>query len=83
MRGLLERTLRIEEAAFGPEHVEVATTLANLGNAYGDLGDAAKKKDHLERALRIEEAAFGPEHVRVTPTLANLVRPAIWGTRRR
>eukprot|EP00971_Amphidinium_carterae_P108347 2145209-Amphidinium_carterae.1 len=51
------------EAHHGPEHVEVAITLTNLGNAYGHLGDHSKKRDFLEKALRIEEAHYGPEHV--------------------
>ena len=33
-------------------------TLANLGNAYGDLGDALQMKELLERALRIEEREY-------------------------
>ena len=32
-------------------------TLTNLGNAYGALGDHAKKRDMLERALAIKERA--------------------------
>eukprot|EP00936_MAST-01D_sp_MAST-1D-sp1_P001416 g1416.t1 len=60
-----ESALAIEEAAYGPEHTEVATTLTNLGNAYGALGDPAKQKELLERALAIEEAAYGPEHTEV------------------
>eukprot|EP00971_Amphidinium_carterae_P195558 3880618-Amphidinium_carterae.1 len=46
--------------------------LANLGNAYGDLGDAFKKRDYLEMALRIEESHYGEEHPEVASTLANL-----------
>ena len=49
---------RIKEAALGPNHVEVAMTLADWGNAYGNLGNAAKKEDLLERALRIKEAVL-------------------------
>eukprot|EP00971_Amphidinium_carterae_P069843 1382031-Amphidinium_carterae.1 len=41
MRGYLERVLRIAEPHYGPDHPHVAKTLTNLGNAYGDLGDAA------------------------------------------
>ena len=47
-------------------------TLADWGNAYGNLRNAAKKNGLLERARRIEEAAFGPEHVVAVTTLANL-----------
>jgi ankyrin repeat protein len=50
----------------------VATTLTNLGNAYGDLGDNAKKRDMLERALAIKERAYGPDHVALAITLWNL-----------
>ena len=32
-RDLHERALRIEEPEYGPDHVEVARTLTNLGNA--------------------------------------------------
>ena len=51
--------MKIREAYFGEDHKEVAITLGNLGNAYGDLGDASKKRDLLERALKIKEAYFG------------------------
>eukprot|EP00971_Amphidinium_carterae_P115375 2284955-Amphidinium_carterae.1 len=46
--------------------------LTNLGNAYGSLGDAFKKRDFLERALRIKESHYGPEHPDVAITLTNL-----------
>eukprot|EP00971_Amphidinium_carterae_P164414 3259773-Amphidinium_carterae.1 len=46
--------------------------LNNLGNAYGSLGDAAKKRDCLERALRTLEGRYGPEHPEVATTLGNL-----------
>ena len=41
----------------GADHVEVAATLNNLGNAYGSLGDHAKEREVLERTLVI--AFFG------------------------
>eukprot|EP00971_Amphidinium_carterae_P259411 5147380-Amphidinium_carterae.1 len=46
--------------------------LSSLGNAYGSLGDATRKRDFLERALRIYESHFGPEHPHVARTLTNL-----------
>ena len=55
MRDLLEKALRIQEREYGAEHRQVATILTNLGIAYGDLGDAQKKRDLLEKALRIKE----------------------------
>jgi Tfp pilus assembly protein PilF len=68
----LERALAIAEREYGPEHRQVATTLTNLGNAYGDLGDAARKRDLLEQALAIAEREYGPEHRQVATTLTNL-----------
>ena len=52
--------------------LEVAGTLTNLGNAYGDLGDTKKKKELLERALVIQERHYGAEHPEVARTLKNL-----------
>ena len=67
-----ERTLTIDEAHYGQDHVKVAITLMNLGNAYGDLGDYEKKKALLERALQIQESHYGQDHVEVGQTLMNL-----------
>ena len=67
-----ERTLTIDEAHYGQDHVKVAITLMNLGNAYGDLGDYEKKKALLERALQIQESHYGQDHVNVAITLTNL-----------
>eukprot|EP00971_Amphidinium_carterae_P058419 1155748-Amphidinium_carterae.1 len=72
MRDYLERALRMEEAHYGPDHQELAKTLMNLGNAYGEFGDASKMRDCLERALQIEEAHYGPDHQEVATTLMNL-----------
>ena len=55
----------------GLDHPEVST-LTNLGNSYGDLGDHAKKRDMLERAIAIKERAYGRDHSEVASTLANL-----------
>ena len=68
----MEKALRIQEREYGAEHRLVATTLTNLGIAYGDLGDAQKKRDLLEKALRIKEREYGPEHKIVASSLDNL-----------
>lgn len=60
------------ERAHGLDHPSVAVILTNLGNAYGDLGDAAKKRDLLERALSIKEQEYGPDHRELGITLTNL-----------
>ena len=67
-----ERVLDIRKYHYGPNHVEIARTLGNLGNAYGALGDAAKQKELLEQALAIKERHYGRNHVKVSITLGNL-----------
>lgn len=37
-------------------------TLANLGNAYGYLGNVKKQKELLERVLTIQKRHFSPDH---------------------
>ncbi len=71
-RGCLERALRIDEAAFGPDHPNVATVVNNLGRVLQDLGDLSGARGCLERALRIDEAAFGPDHPNVARDVNNL-----------
>jgi len=71
-RPLLERALTITEAAHGPEHPDVATSLGNLALALRDLGEPAAARPLLERALTITEAANGPEHPVVATSLNNL-----------
>ena len=63
---------RDQGAEYGRDHAQVAITLGNLGNAYGDLGDHAKTRDMLERALAIKERAYGRDHPEVAITLTNL-----------
>jgi len=67
-KDLLER----KENQFGKDHFFVATTLALLGSAHGDLGNYSQQKDLLERALRILEQRYGKDHPEVALTLASL-----------
>ena len=71
-RTALERVLAIFEAAYGPDHPEVATTLGNLANIQQDLGQLADARATQRRALAIFEAAYGPDHPEVARTLGNL-----------
>ena len=71
-RDLHERALRIFEREYGPDHVRVAITLTNLGNAWRELRRPDKARDLHERVLRIEEPEYGPDHVEVARTLTNL-----------
>jgi Tfp pilus assembly protein PilF len=67
-----ERALRIDEAAFGPDHPNVAIRVNNLGSVLQYLGDLASARQHFERALRIDEAVFGSNHPDVARVVNNL-----------
>jgi tetratricopeptide (TPR) repeat protein len=71
-RPLAERALAITEAAYGPDHPEVATRLSNLAVILRDLGQPAGARPLAERALAIDEAAYGPDHPTVATLRANL-----------
>jgi hypothetical protein len=67
-RPLTERALAIAEAAYGPDHPEVAIRLNNLAMIWRDVGELGKARPLAERALAIDEATYGPDH----PTVATL-----------
>ncbi len=65
---LFEEAERIDRAAFGNDHTNVARAVNNIGSvlkARGDLAVLAK----FEEAERIDRAAFGDDH----PTVARVV----------
>ncbi|XP_046863552.1 kinesin light chain 1-like [Xenia sp. Carnegie-2017] len=67
-----ERAMKIETKAFGPDHVNIATTYSNLGTVYSKMGEYEKAKDFYERAIEIETKAFGPDHVNIAIRYNNL-----------
>ena len=71
-RPAAERALELREKALGPEHPDVAASLNNLGDLYGEKGDYAKAEPLFQRALDIWEKALGPEHPDVARSLNNL-----------
>ena len=71
-KGLLERALAIDEAAYGPSHQEVAISLSSLAMVLHDLGQPETARPLQERALAIDEASYGPSHPAVAADLKNL-----------
>ena len=59
---MMERSLVIQERAYGGDHTRLAETLTTLGDVYRVLGDNAKARGVLERAFAINERAYGPDH---------------------
>jgi hypothetical protein len=50
------------EAAYGPEHPEVAITLYNLGSVLAQTGAAGDAAPLVARALNIFQRSLGEEH---------------------
>jgi len=71
-RTCFERALKINEAAYGPDHPNVAACVNNLGGVLEAQGDLAGARACYERALKIDEAAYGPEHPTVAIRVNNL-----------
>ncbi|WP_417377919.1 tetratricopeptide repeat protein [Gimesia sp.] len=69
---LIRRALEIDEAAYGPEHPEVATDLNNLAQLLKATNRLTEAEPLMRRALEIDEAAYGPEHPKVARDLNNL-----------
>ena len=74
---LHERALAIREAAFGPSHPDIATSLSNLALVLTDQGDLDGACALHKRALAIREAILGPKHpltARSLNNVANILR---------
>ena len=56
------RALTIFEAAYGPNHPQVAITLTSLGNIQQQQGRIGEAIESTKRALAIFTAAYGPNH---------------------
>ncbi|MEM9456274.1 MAG: serine/threonine-protein kinase [Myxococcota bacterium] len=57
-----DRALEIERESFGPDHPQVAMTLANVGLFRFHVGDLVAAQRHLQRALDVAEESLGPSH---------------------
>ena len=71
---LLEQALASGHAAYGPQHVDLAQTLHDLGVVLADKGDYAEAAERLEQALAMRRRLLGNEHQDVAVTLSELGR---------
>ena len=58
---MMRRVLEIDEAAFGPQHPEVATDLNNLASLLLATNRYAEAEPMIRRALEIDEAILGAQ----------------------
>lgn len=68
----LEEALQIRQQIQGSGHIEVASTLENLGNVYFEIEDYHIAKSYYEKALVIKKNKLGELHSEVALTLNNL-----------
>ena len=66
------RALKISEAAFGPNHPNVATSLNNLASVLKDLGELQNARDLFERSLGIRRQFLGDDHSKTKTVKRNL-----------
>ena len=69
---LLQRALAIYEKLYGPDNLEVAVMLQNMGITATAKKEFGKAEKVYQRALAIREKVKGPEHVDVAFGLNNL-----------
>lgn len=73
--GAIELSIKgaaLAEQQHGPEHLDVATSLNNLGRLYQHAGRFEEALPPLQRALTIREKHDGPGALSVASTLTNL-----------
>src|SRR5271154_62383 len=56
---LMRRALAIDEASFGPDHPDVASSLNNLAQLLKATNRLSEAEPLMRRALAIDEASFG------------------------
>ena len=69
---LAQESLRIAEATYGPEHLNVARSLNNLAVVYYKQGRYAEAEPLLKRALALHQKVQGPDHPDVATALCDL-----------
>jgi tetratricopeptide (TPR) repeat protein len=67
-----EQGLRIQEKAFGVDHIKLVDTIGSLGNAYANDGKYGVAIEQYKRVLRIQETAFGVDHINMVYHINNL-----------
>ncbi len=67
-----EESLEMAERTFGPDHVNVATSLDSLAELYASQGRYSEAEPLYKRSLAIREKRLGPDHLDVATSLNNL-----------
>jgi tetratricopeptide (TPR) repeat protein len=66
-----QRALALQEKTLGPDHLEVALTLNDVGAALRDINRVEESVTQFDRARRLGVQLLGPDHPQVALYLAN------------
>jgi serine/threonine-protein kinase len=66
-----EQALALKEKALGPNHPDVASSLANIDTTLSELGQYDRALSNNDRALAIDRRAYGDWHPAVARSLSN------------
>ncbi|XP_071791220.1 nephrocystin-3-like [Asterias amurensis] len=72
LNALKKRSLQLQELATGPDSLELAKTLNELGVLYYLQSDTSNAELNLQRSLSIRESFLGEQHLDVAQSLNNL-----------
>ncbi|HEU4408422.1 MAG TPA: protein kinase [Polyangiaceae bacterium] len=61
---LFEHSCELTVGAVGPDHPDVGYCEEGIGNAYAELGDLGRAREHFERAYDVSARAFGATSTR-------------------
>jgi tetratricopeptide (TPR) repeat protein len=67
-----QRAAQLSEEALGPDHLETANSLAELGALHREHGDPAEAQRCVRRALEIHSTVSGPDSREATQDLHHL-----------
>ncbi len=71
---LLQRAVALGRRSLGPEHVQLAQSLNNLGVLHREMGHAAQAEPLLREAVEMRRHVLGARHPDVAITLVELSR---------
>ena len=71
---LLQRAVALGRRSLGPEHVQLAQSLNNLGVLHREMGQARQSEPLLREAVEMRRRVLGPTHPDVAITLVELSR---------
>ena len=64
----------MQRELFGVTHPDIATSVSNVGNWYGEQGNLERALQYSKQALAMRRELFGEDHPNVATSLSDLGR---------